>query len=54
MFRQSLKKANARVWLAVAAAFLVVCSPESSLAWGNNAQRLIINHAVDTLPSDVR
>lgn len=25
-----------------------------ALAWGNNAQRLIVNHAVDTLPADLR
>lgn len=54
MFRQSVLKANARAGLAIAAAFLALCAPEVTLAWGNNAQRLIINHAVDTLPSDAR
>jgi len=28
--------------------------PGRALAWGNNAQRLIVNHAVDTLPYDMR
>src|SRR5215470_1695555 len=28
--------------------------PQNSWAWGRNAHRLIINKAVDTLPSDVR
>lgn len=54
MFRQSLTKSNARAGLAVATAVALLCAPEISLAWGTNAQRLIINHAVDTLPSDLR
>jgi hypothetical protein len=28
--------------------------PIPALAWGNNAQRLIVNHAVDTLPYELR
>lgn len=28
--------------------------PDPIHAWGNNAQRLIVNHAVDTLPYDLR
>lgn len=28
--------------------------PLRAFAWGNNAQRLIVNHAVDTLPSELR
>lgn len=28
--------------------------PDPALPWGNNAQRLIVNHAVDTLPADLR
>jgi hypothetical protein len=31
-----------------------LCLPWGSLGWGNNAQRLIINHAVDTLPYEIR
>ncbi|MGB7846589.1 MAG: hypothetical protein WBL63_13305 [Candidatus Acidiferrum sp.] len=30
------------------------CAPFRLLAWGNNAQRLIVNHAVDTLPYELR
>jgi hypothetical protein len=29
-------------------------APFCLLAWGNNAQRLIVNHAVDTLPFELR
>jgi hypothetical protein len=54
MFRQSVLKAEARAALAIAVVFLLLLVPEAGLAWGPNAQRLIINHAVDTLPSDVR
>lgn len=28
--------------------------PNKTCAWGNNAQRLIVNHAVDTLPYELR
>jgi hypothetical protein len=40
----------------VPALLLLACFllPSRSLAWGNNAQRLIVNHAVDTLPYDLR
>jgi hypothetical protein len=31
-----------------------LCLPGGALAWGNNAQRLIVNHAVDTLPYELR
>jgi hypothetical protein len=39
-----------------AAMVLVACLllPNHTLAWGNNAQRLIVNHAVDTLPPEIR
>lgn len=33
---------------------LCVCAPRPTRAWGNSAQRLIVNHAVDTLPSELR
>src|SRR5271168_407464 len=37
-------------------AILLLCAmlPSPTRAWGNNAQRLIVSRAVDTLPSDVR
>jgi hypothetical protein len=31
-----------------------LCVPGEVVAWGNNAQRLIVNHAVDTLPYELR
>jgi hypothetical protein len=31
-----------------------LCQPAGLRAWGNNAQRLIVNRAVDTLPYDIR
>jgi hypothetical protein len=36
---------------------LVFCSalyPSNAQAWGNSAQRMIVSHAVDTLPYDIR
>jgi hypothetical protein len=36
---------------------LILCVgllPNPLFAWGNNAQRLIVNHAVDTLPPELR
>jgi hypothetical protein len=43
-----------RMGLSVATALLLLCIPQSGYAWGNNAQRLIINHAIDTLPYEAR
>lgn len=42
--------------VSVLAALLFACTllPSGALAWGNNAQRLVVNHAVDTLPYDLR
>ncbi len=31
-----------------------LCFPVGAFAWGTNAQRLIVNHAVDTLPYELR
>jgi hypothetical protein len=54
MARQRLSKIklarNALLFLTV----IDLSFPGSTFAWGNNAQRLIINHAVDTLPYDLR
>ena len=38
------------------AVLLAICTvfPDGAWAWGNNAQRLIVNHAVDTLPFELR
>ena len=38
--------------LAIAAS--VVFVPVSAKAWGGNAQRVVVNQAIDTLPSDLR
>lgn len=35
-------------------AVIEFCMPSGLPAWGNNAQRLIVNHAVDTLPYELR
>jgi hypothetical protein len=29
-------------------------APRTTVAWGESAQRMVVNHAVDTLPSDLR
>jgi len=54
MLRQSPLYAKWKAGTCLAAALLLLCIPDASYAWGNNAQRLIINHAVDTLPFDAR
>ncbi len=54
MFRQSGFKGKIKAGLAIAVSVVFLCAPQSGLAWGNNAQQLIINHAVDTLPYDLR
>lgn len=54
MLRESFGRSKTKAGLSLAVIALLLCSPESSLAWGNNAQRLIINHAVDSLPYDAR
>lgn len=43
-----------RAGLAFSALTLSFSLPQNSWAWGRNAQRLIVNKAVDTLPSDIR
>ena len=54
MSRESFVDAKIKAGLSLALIALFLCAPETGLAWGNNAQRLIINHAVDSLPSDAR
>lgn len=41
------------VWFLTTLLFVCIV-PGTALAWGNNAQRLIISHAVDTLPYELR
>jgi len=40
--------------LCVAVALVVVLTPRDTIAWGANAQRIIVGKAVDTLPPDLR
>ena len=35
-------------------AVLGLLAPRMALAWGESAQRLVVNHAVDTLPAELR
>ena len=46
------KQANGAAVLLLAVMDLL--SPRMALAWGESAQRLVVNHAVDTLPSELR
>jgi hypothetical protein len=54
MFREPLADARMKAGLSLAAVLFLLCAAEAGFAWGNNAQRLIINHAVDSLPYDAR
>jgi hypothetical protein len=54
MFRQSGVEGKTKAGLAIAVSLVFLFTPQWVIAWGNNAQQLIINHAVDTLPYDVR
>jgi len=53
VFRAETKLGAAASFLLFAAG-LALLFPLHVVAWGDNAQRLIINHAVDTLPYDLR
>ena len=54
MLRQSPLEKCRKAAFCVAVTAALLCVPDFGYAWGNNAQRLIINHAVDTLPYDAR
>ena len=55
MFREPSSTQELRAGLSlVASRFSCFALLKPGYAWGNNAQRLIINHAIDTLPYDVR
>jgi len=41
-----------RLWFTLA--LLIAMRPSPALAWGNNANRLVVNRAIDTLPQDIR
>jgi len=40
--------------LALASALAIALWPSLTLAWGKNANRLVVNRAVETLPQDIR
>jgi hypothetical protein len=50
----TLTFATIAMLLCVAVALVVVLNPGDTIAWGANAQRIIVGKAVDTLPPDLR
>lgn len=54
MYGEPYFNAKKKAGLCLAVVALLLCLPRTGRAWGNNAQRLIINHAVDSLPYDAR
>jgi len=54
MPRRKLSISNRALQAVLIAVPFGLCWPQGLHAWGANAQRLIINRAVDTLPSDIR
>jgi hypothetical protein len=54
MQRFSFQRARSRASIVLAFAAVCLLCPRNAHAWGRNAQRLIVNKAVDTLPSDIR
>jgi hypothetical protein len=49
-----LTREVSRFGLFLASMFLCVLFPSSACAWGSNADKLILNRAIETLPSDIR
>ena len=54
MNRNFTKTLRSRLAALAAAVLLLVAFPRCAQAWGRNGQRLIVNKAIDTLPSDLR
>jgi hypothetical protein len=54
MLRQWLSRVRSTGKTLLFLAMVGLCLPGGLLAWGNNAQRLIVSHAVDTLPYELR
>jgi hypothetical protein len=54
MRRRVANNSRTRLIALFVAAFAFAAFPSCTEAWGRNAHRLIINKAVDTLPTDVR
>jgi hypothetical protein len=54
MRRSSLQNARQSAIVLFSALTLLFLLPQNVLAWGASTQRLVLNKAVDTLPSDIR
>jgi hypothetical protein len=54
MLRGSFSNSLAAPVLCCSALIIMLCVPEPLAAWGNNAQRLIVSRAVDSLPNEIR
>ncbi len=54
MARQRLSKLKLAHKALLFLTIVDLCFPVAGFAWGTNAQRLIVNHAVDTLPYELR
>lgn len=54
MQRFFFQRAGSRTKTVLAFAALCLLCPQNARAWGRNAQRLIVNKAIDTLPPDIR
>ena len=54
MARQRLSKLKLAHKALLFLTIVDLCFPVGGFAWGTNAQRLIVNHAVDTLPYELR
>ena len=49
-----VQKLRLSVILLAVASFAMLLCPFQARAWGNNANKLVVNHAIETLPSDIR
>ena len=54
MPRRKLANARSSAKALLFVALIELCVPGWLFGWGNNAQRLIVNHSVDTLPYEMR
>ena len=53
MLSERSRQANYRTWLPAITAILLIF-PHGAQAWGRNANKLVVNKAIDTLPADIR
>jgi len=54
MLRRYFANVRTKGMVVVFLALVGLLAPRMSLAWGDSAQRLVVNHAVDTLPYELR